>query len=73
MRADGERDIKKSESEGNCRARSAAGGRSVAAVGAVEVARGGKWRGVADAWRCKGGQSPYGVRGAAKGDSPPTE
>jgi hypothetical protein len=25
---------------------------------AVEVTGGGKWRGIADAWRCTGGQSP---------------
>ena len=58
MRSDSERDISKAKSEGDCRARSAGGGRSIAAMGAVEVAGGERWRGVADAWRCIGGQSP---------------
>ena len=40
-------------------------------MGTVEVAGFGKWRGVADAWRCKGGQSPYGVSSLGGGDSPP--
>ena len=60
MRSDSERDIKKNEKrrelpheERGRRAERCRGG-------AVEVARGGKWRGVTDAWRCKGGQSPSG-------------
>ena len=51
---------RRAKSEGNCRARSASGGRSVAVMGAVEVARGGRWRGVADVGRCTGGLSPPG-------------
>ena len=60
MRSDSERDISKAKSEGDCRARSAGGRRSIAVMGAVEVAGGGKRRGVADAWRFIGGQSPSG-------------
>ena len=58
MKADSERDISKVKSEGDCRARSAGGWRRIAAMGAVEVAGGGKWRGIADAWRCNRGLSP---------------
>ena len=55
MRSDSERDISKAKSEWICRARSAGGGRSIAAMGAAEVAGGGNGRGVA---RWGGGDCP---------------
>ena len=58
MRSDSERDMRKAKSEGNCRARSVGGGRSVAAKGENGARR-----------RGNGGERAMGA--LVGGDSPP--
>ena len=60
MRSDSERDIKKSEKRRELPREERGRRAELCRDGALGVAGGGKWRGVADAWRCKGGLSPGG-------------
>ena len=57
MRSDSERDIKKNEKRRELPREERRRRAKRCRDGSVEVA-GGEWRGVADAWRCYGGQSP---------------
>jgi hypothetical protein len=58
MRSGSERDIKKSEKRRDLPREERGRRAERCRDGALGVAGGGKWRGVADAWRCQGGQSP---------------